>query len=250
MFPTLQLGPLALPTGPFTLLLGVWLGLWLAEREADRLELNRDHVSALAMTGLLAGLVGARLGYALAHLDAYLVDPLGLISNNLATFSLPAGLLIGVGAAWLYGRRQRLPLRVTLDALAPALGALSGALALSQLASGDGFGAPARLPWSLYLWDEWRHPTQVYALLAALLVFGAWWRWGQSAFAGFGFLLVVAGTAAATVFIEAYRGDSALLAGGWRTAQVLGLLVLGASLILIKRWHDAQPPTDGPRVDR
>lgn len=242
MLPTLQIGPLAMPTGPLLLLLGVWLGTWLAEREADRLGLNRDTVSALALLGLIVGLVGARLGYAARYSEAYAADPLSLISNNLATFSLPEGLAAGLLAATLYGRRQGLPLRRTLDALAPLAGVLSGAAALAQLASGDGFGAPAQLPWSLYLWDDYRHPSQLYALLAALGVFGLWWRWGRAGFAGFGFLLMIAGLAATTVFLEAFRGDSLLLTGGWRSAQVGGLIVLAAALVWMRRWAESAQP--------
>ncbi len=242
MLPTLQIGPLAMPTGPLLLLLGVWLGTWLAEREADRSGLNRDAVSALALLGLSIGLVGARLGYAARYVEAYAADPLSLISNNLATFSLPEGVVVGLVAAALYGHRQGLPIRRTLDALAPLFGVLSAALALAQLASGDGFGAPAQLPWSLYLWDEYRHPSQLYALLATLGVFGLWWRWGRAGFDGFGFLLMTAGLAAATVFLEAFRGDSALIAGGWRSAQVGGLIVLAAALVWMRRWAESAPP--------
>jgi hypothetical protein len=101
--------------------------------------------------------------------------------------------------------------------------------------------APARLPWSLYLWDAYRHPTQIYALLATLGVYGLWWRLRRSGFDGFGFLLMVAGLAAATIFVEAFRGDSALLAGGWRAAQVGGLIVLAFALIWMRRW--AEPAT-------
>lgn len=242
MFPTLQLGPLAMPVGPVLLLLGVWLGLWLAEREADRVRLNRDTISALALVGLTAGVVGARLAYAALHLSAYIADPLSLISNNLTSFSIPAGWLVGVSAGLWYGRREHLPLRRTLDALAPLLLTLSGGLALAQLANGDGFGAPAQVPWSLYLWGEARHPTQIYALLATGVVTIAWWLWGRTGFAGFAFLLCLAGLAADVIIVEAFRGDSALLTGGWRAAQVVGLVVLAGALIQMRRWADVTVP--------
>ncbi len=238
MLPTLQLGPLALPMGPLLVLLGVWLGVWGVEREAARLTLDRDRLSTLALVGLVVGVVGARVAYALEHLDAYAADPLGLISNNLGTFSVTEGVVIGVTAAALYGRIHKLPLRRTLDALAPLVIAGSGAVALAQLASGDGFGTPTDLPWSIHLWDADRHPTQVYAFLGALVVGLIWWRWARTLSAGLGFLSVCAGTAATIVFVEAFRGDSALLAGGWRSAQVVGLVALAASLILMRRWGD------------
>lgn len=245
MLPTLQLGPLALPTGPFLMLLGVWLGLWFAERESRRLGLDPDRISNLALIALLAGVVGARLAYAARYLDAYAADPLSLISNNLATFAVTEGAVIGTVAALVYGRRERLPLRRTLDALAPVVIVLSGSFALAQLASGDGFGAPTDLPWRLYLWNEQRHPTQVYAFIGALIVFAAWWRWARFAFNGFGFLWAVAGTAASVVFVEAFRGDSALWAG-WRSAQLVGLIVLAVSLIVMRRWGARPIPESEP----
>lgn len=236
MLPTLQLGPLALPTGPLLILIGVWLGVSWVEREAARLTLDRDRLSTLALVGLIAGVIGGRLTYAVQHLEAYTADPLGLISNNLATFAIVEGIAIGVVAATLYGRIHRLPLKRTLDALAPLLITLSGSIALAQLASGDGFGTPTDLPWSIRLWDADRHPTQIYALMGVLGVGVIWWRWARALPDGLGFLVVVAGTAAATVFVEAFRGDSALWAGGWRSAQVLGLGALTISLFLMGRW--------------
>lgn len=241
MLPTLQLGPLALPMGPLLVLLGVWLGVWWVEREAARLTLDRDRLSTLALVGLISGVIGARLAYALEHVDAYAADPLSLISNNLGTFSIAEGVVIGVLAAAIYGRIHRLPLRRTLDALAPLLITVSGAVALAQLASGDGFGTPTDLPWSIHLWDADRHPTQVYALIGALSVGLIWWRWARTLPDGLGFLFVSAGTAATIVFVEAFRGDSALWAGGWRSAQVIGLVVLAFSLIMMRRWSDSVP---------
>lgn len=238
MLPTLQLGPLALPMGPLVVLIGVWLGVSWVEREAARLTLDRDRLSTLALIGLIAGVVGGRLAYAVQHFEAYAADPLGLISNNLATFAIVEGIVSGVLAATLYGRIHKLPLRRTLDALAPLLIALSGSIALAQLASGDGFGTPTDLPWSIRLWDADRHPTQIYALIGALGVGVIWWRWARALPDGLGFLIVVAGTAAATVVVEAFRGDSALWAGGWRSAQVIGLVALTISLIGMRRWGE------------
>ncbi len=243
MFPVLQIGPLALPVPGLTLLVGVWLGLWLAEREAARLQLNPEAVYNLAFTGLTAGLIGARLAYVARYVSAYAADPLGVFSLNPATLAPNEGVLIGVVAAILYGVSRKLPLRLTLDALAPAVAVMGVGVALAHLASGDAFGAAARLPWSIYLWDEYRHPSQIYELIAALGVLGIWWGVKDRRPAiGFNFLLVAALSAAARVFLEAFRGDSLAISGGLRAAQVWGLGILAVCLAMMKFWRQEVVP--------
>jgi phosphatidylglycerol---prolipoprotein diacylglyceryl transferase len=250
MLPILQMGPLALQVPGMVLLIGVWLGLWLAEREALRLAAmpyaaggtpagvppSPDQIYNLAFTGLLAGIVGARLAYAARFMGAYLADPLGLLSLSPATLAPLEGLLIGTLAALWYGSRRGLRLAPTLDALAPLAAVMGIALAGANWASGDGFGAPTRVAWRIFLWDDYRHPTQVYELMAAVAVLAAWRVWTLRAGTGLlqrqgsAFLLVVGLWAGARVFLEAFRGDSYLLPGGLRAAQVLGILILGICL--------------------
>jgi prolipoprotein diacylglyceryltransferase len=225
------------------LLLGLWIGLVVSEKEAQRLgqaagggRLTGEAVYNLALAGLAAGLVGARLAYALRYIDAYRADPWGLIALSPATLAPAEGVLAGMLAMLLLGARRGLPWRPTLDALAPAVAILGVALALAHLASGDAFGAPTTVPWRIYLWDDFRHPTQVYELLGALAVLGAWcWQAraapGRSeAGTGRHMLWVVALSAAARIVVEGFRGDSVLLASGLRAAQVWAWLVLAACL--------------------
>lgn len=237
MFPILQLGPLAIQVPGLVLLTGVWVGLSLAEREAARLRLKPDAVYSLAFTGLIAGVIGARLVYVARYFSAYAADPLGIILPNPATLAAAEGFLIGIIAAAIYGARRKLPLRPTLDALAPAIALMMAAIALAHIASGDAFGSPARLPWSVYLWDDYRHPSQIYEWIGALIVLGVWRRLrGRPSFPGFAFLLVVALSATARIFLEAFRGDSLLTVGGIRSAQLWGMASLAASLAAMKIW--------------
>jgi phosphatidylglycerol:prolipoprotein diacylglycerol transferase len=132
MFPVLQIGSIALPTAPLLLMLGVWAGAWLAEREAIRLGLNGDAVAGLVLVGLFAGLIGARVGYVVQHLDSYLTDPSGVFSPNPATLALGPGLLSGGIAMLIAGQRNKLRLWRTLDALAPGLAALLTAAPIAK----------------------------------------------------------------------------------------------------------------------
>ncbi|GAB4577443.1 MAG: prolipoprotein diacylglyceryl transferase [Anaerolineales bacterium] len=237
MYPYLPLGPFLIQLPGLALLLGIWLGLSLAEREAKNLRVDPSAIYNAVFYGLVAGLLGARLVYAGRYLSAYLDDPLSLFALNPNTLSLSGGLLLGVGVAILYGWRKKLPLRPTLDALTPGLALFMVLFGVAHFLSGDAFGAPTDLPWAIFLWDAYRHPTQVYEFLAALVVFAVVWRWPQGPpGSGLNFLVFIALTAASRLFLEAFRGDSLLLAAGLRAAQVASLAVLMSSLWLLHKW--------------
>ncbi|MCS6910229.1 MAG: prolipoprotein diacylglyceryl transferase [Anaerolineales bacterium] len=189
----------------------------------------------MALVGLIAGVIGARLAYVVRFPAVYAADPLSALSLNPVTLSVTEGVVIGLLAMAAYGAWHALPLRPTLDAFAPALAVMAAALALANLASGDAFGAPARLPWSIYLWDDYRHPTQAYALIAAVLTLGRWWFSRRALAPGVAFLLTLALLASAVVFVEAFRGVS-LLVSGWRVAQPVGLAILALCFLLSPRW--------------
>jgi phosphatidylglycerol:prolipoprotein diacylglycerol transferase len=245
VFPVVQIGSLAVPVPGLVLLLGLWIALWLAEKEARRLKLNPDVVYTLVFTGLVAGLIGARLAYVARYWNTYAGDPLGVFSLNTAALAPADGALIGVAAAFIYGARRQLPLRATLDSLAPGLALMAVAVAVAHVASGDAFGAPTDLLWRIYLWGEYRHPSQIYELIAALSILGLAWRsraLASSAGAGISFLLVVGLSAAARLFLEAFRGDSLLLPGGWRAAQVGALVVLAFCLVAMRYWAGEAAP--------
>lgn len=241
MLPVIQIGRLAL-NGPATaLLLGAWLALWLSEREAKRLNLSGDALSGAALAALIAGVIVARLAYAARAPGAYLADPLALIMPNLSAFDPGPGLIGGVAIGLLDLRRRHLPLWRSLDALAPGVAVLAAAHALSQLAGGDGFGAPAHLPWSIYLWEEWRHPTQIYALLGALASLGLSYTLRNNPLGdGTRMALALAILAGTRLFIEAFRGDSLIITGGFRAAQLVSIALLGVCLWMIPRLQRAK----------
>jgi len=140
--------------------------------------------------------------------------------------ALTTGLLVG----FLYVQRQNLPFWPMLDALTPLLAMIAVGLSLTHLAAGTAFGKPTNLPWGIDLWSAKRHPSQVYELIAALVVFGLIWFRKQASPAGSAFLLFVALTAGTHLFLEAFRGDSALIFGGIRLAQIIAWFVLAVAL--------------------
>ncbi|GAB4473774.1 MAG: prolipoprotein diacylglyceryl transferase [Anaerolineae bacterium] len=261
MLPLLQIGPLTLRTPGLALLAGLWIGLEVSARAGVRRGIPEDHIYNLGFYSLLAGVLGARLGYVLLHLDLYTgITPWW--RTLLAVFALSSGTenpLIGLAAllalaAWLI-RRWEVPLLPLLDALAPGAAVLAIGIGLANLLSGDWYGIETALPWGIPLWGALRHPTQIYFLIAAagvLLVLlhlegrafpnrrpgkhPAGRRQHEQAVEAEAF---TPGTMAqvallllslAVLLIEPLRADSPVMAGGVRIPQVVALIGLLAAL--------------------
>jgi prolipoprotein diacylglyceryl transferase len=238
MFPYLRLGPFLLQMPLLALLIGFWIATTFIEREAARLDLNKEKITNLIGNGLVGGILGARLLYAAQYASVYLSNPLGLFSLSTSTLSPVGGIVIGIGAASLYAYRQKLPLRQTLDALTPGLAFFMIAIGASHLLSGNAYGAPTRIPWAMYLWSDYRHPSQLYEIFFALVIFTVVLPKMIPANApGVRFMQFVSLTAVARVFIEAFRGDSILWLDGYRSVQVMGLVVLIGCMVLLRQWE-------------
>ena len=216
------------------MLAAFWLAAEAAERGAKRVGLRGDVVYSLAFIAAVAGLIGARLGYVLEHWSAYQSDLGAIVALNFNTLSPLAGVVTGVIAAYLYARRKGVANRRLLDALTPGFIVFAGGLALADLASGDAYGSPSSLPWAIELWGTARHPTQIYQLIAVIVI-GLIVLKTERAFDGAWFGLFVALYAGSRLFLEAFRGDSETI-GGLRTAQVWSLIVLLIALVLLRRW--------------
>jgi prolipoprotein diacylglyceryltransferase len=167
------------------------------------------------------------LWYAIRFFSVYLENPLSLFSLNPSTLVAEEGIFTGLIAAIIYGQRKGLRFWPSMDVLAPGLAVFNIALGISHLASGNAFGAPSTLPWALELWGELRHPTQVYEIIIAALILVLLWRIREwKVFPGFVFLSWLGLTALSRLLIEAFRGDSVIMAGSLRSAQVISLGVL------------------------
>lgn len=237
MYPSISIGPYLLQTPGLMLLLGVWAGTHFAEKEAFRLHLKKETISNMIFYSLVAGLVGARLAFALRTPGVYLSAPLSLFALDATTLAPLEGLLIGITTAIIIGQRKKLPVRITLDALAPGLAVFLIAWTAANILSGDAFGSPSDLPWAIQLWGESRHPVQFYDLILALIIMGAIL---QGIFKDFGkginFLVLVSLTALARLITEAFRGDSIIWFGSLRAAQLISLALLIGTLWLIRDW--------------
>jgi phosphatidylglycerol:prolipoprotein diacylglycerol transferase len=242
MLPILQVGPLAVQMPGLILLLGVWVAVSLTDREAPRYSMKPSILSNMILIGLVVGIFSARLWYAIRFFDIYLESPLSVFSLNPTTLSPLEGALTGLAAAAYYGYRKGLALWPTLDVLTPGLAAFGLAVGFAHLASGDAFGSETSMPWAIELWGAQRHPTQIYEVLGAGFIFWLIWEIRRKTpVSGFLFLTLVALTALSRLVIEAFRGDSIIVYGSLRSAQMGSLVVLAIALVGMHLLARAQP---------
>jgi len=210
----------------------LWIGLTLAEKRTERHGVSKDALNNIAFYSLLGYILGGRLLFALENLSAFTPSPLSIFSPNPDLFDPTAAWIATLLVGLIYGQRHKLPLWGTLDALTPLFAALAIGLHLSHLAAGTAFGSPTTLPWGIELWNATRHPTQIYELIAALIIFSFLWFHKSDSPSGIPFLNFIALTAGARLFLEAFRGDSTLVFGGLRLAQIIAWIALAITLFV------------------
>lgn len=234
MYPTLDIGPLVIPTAGLVYILGLWLALSAVERAALRLGLHVPATYTLAVTGVAAGFAGARLVFVALHWPAYSDNLLGIVWPLTTGFHLGAGLFIGAAAAFFYGRLRQLPPGSTLDALAPGIVVALMSISLADFLAGPGYGEQADLLWSISLFGIRRHPVQLYEIAAAATALLAWqWMLRRRRMPGQLFLVSAAVYSAGRLLSDAYRANAPLIGGGYHAIQIISLAVLLISLFFL-----------------
>ncbi len=244
MLPTLRLGPLALPTYPLLIILGLYLGLWLAARVGARRGLDPDHLYNAGFYAFIAALVAGRLGHIIHFFPAYLEDPTSILSPNIEAFEpLAAGAAAALLLIW-YLRHHAISLLPFLDAIASGGLLVLGVKALAEGLNGRAFGAPSMLPWAIPQWDVYRHPVQFYELLGTLaalsllMTFLDHLRPGQAA------LTTLTSYAFVRLMVDAFRDQPATLGAGFRLSQIIALIVLLVALLALYQMGISHRPGD------
>ena len=247
MYPTLfRIGDFEVTT--FGLMVGVaaLVGSWLFRRELARRALPESGVDA-AVAGVLGGLAGAKLLWAVEHAGEEPLLDLLLSRGGMSWFG---GLVGGIAAGLWMLRRRQIPWLEGLAAAAPALAVGHAIGRIGCFLVGDDYGRPTDLPWGVAFprglppTDVPVHPTQLYE--AALLVPVAWMliRWRRRGVADqlvLGRYLMMAG--ALRFAIEFIRVNERV-AGPFTVAHLISGALIGIGVVLItKPTRHAQPPT-------
>jgi phosphatidylglycerol---prolipoprotein diacylglyceryl transferase len=189
-----SIGSFYLPTYGLLVALGFLAGLTVAVRLGRRSGLPAEPLTNLAVYVALAGLAGAKILMIAFDWSEYRKD-LGAIfslSTLQAAGVYQGGLILALITAYLYMKKQGLPLLETADAFAPGV-ALGHAIGrLGCLAAGCCYGIACKLPWAITFHNPEAaslsgtpletalHPTQLYEFgTEGLLCLYLCWRFGK-----------------------------------------------------------------------
>jgi prolipoprotein diacylglyceryl transferase len=267
-FDGLHLGPFRLQAYGLMIALGVFAAVSLAERRWIARGGEAGEIQALALWGVPAGLVGARLYHVVTNYEGYTDSPLRALQIWNGGLGIPGGIAAGVACGLVVARRRGLPLPVLLDVVAPALPLAQAIGRWGNWFNQELFGKPTDLPWGLridpsnrpaqYTGSETFHPTFLYeslwnlALVGVLLIADRRLRLAP----GRVFALYLAGYAAGRLWIEGMRIDFAHTFAGLRVNEWMSMVVLTSVTVLfvadgLRRRHhgsgaDETPPDEAP----
>lgn len=237
MYPVLfRIGDFEITTFGVMVAVGALVGLWMFRRELARAGLP-DAAADAALVGLIGGLVGAKLLYAIEHVGE---EPFFSLLFSRAGMSWFGGFLGGVGAGLGLMAYKRWPVVPVLTAATPGLAVGHALGRVGCFLVGDDYGRVTDLPWGVAFPEglpptlERVHPTQLYEM--AFLVVLAWFllRWRRQGVVDRSVLaryLVLAGTG--RFLIELLRVN-VRVALGLSVAQfvALGLVLAGLWLLM------------------
>jgi len=238
MFPIINIGPFAIQASGIILLLSLLIGLWLTSKFAERLDTAGDVIESSVFYGLLAGIAAARIGFLLKNPSIFAEAPLSLFSLTPTMLDPSFGLLVGGLTAFIYAQKQNLPLLPTLDTLTPLVIFVFAGLHFADLANGDRYGLPTNLPWGIRLWNEVRHPVQIYVLLLVFILF-LWLIVHTKGFKSTGFMrsgvlfnVLLTGLSMISLFTRAFVAQKNRI-GRFDVPQVFALSIIILGLITI-----------------
>lgn len=234
------------------MMLSFLVGAWVVDQEGKRLGFASDYAGDMVMGAVVGGIVGAKLWYVALYGAESLFDRSGLVWYG--------GFLGGTLGVILVGWWRQVPIRWTMQLMAPAMAASYAVGRVGCYVVGDDYGRPTDLPWAVAFPEGAPattaaalrnfgvaipegiapetilavHPTQLYETGLMLIAFYFLWRWRRSERGTgwlFGAYLVFAGFE--RFVVEVLRAKDDRIFGVLTIAQVtsIALIFIGSMVI-------------------
>ena len=239
---------------------GMMIAIWIAQREAKRTGQTPEQYLDLAMIGIAAGILGARIYYVIFAWDYYKDDLLSIFNIRQGGLAIYGGIIGACIAVVIYSRKKKQNFSLLMDTASMSIvfGQIMGRWGnfFNREAFGDYTNNlfAMQLPVSAVraneitqkMWDHvvtvngveyiQVHPTFLYESLwnVGVLLFLFWFR-KRKKFNGEVFLMYLIGYGLGRIWIEGLRTDQLLLpVVGLPVSQLLsGCLVVGCTILVV-----------------
>ena len=239
---------------------GMMIAIWIAQREAKRTGQNPEQYLDLAMIGIAAGILGARIYYVIFAWDYYKDHLLSIFNIRQGGLAIYGGIIGACIAVVIYSRKKKQNFSLLMDTASMSIvfGQIMGRWGnfFNREAFGDYTNNlfAMQLPVSAVraneitqkMWDHvvtvngveyiQVHPTFLYESLwnVGVLLFLFWFR-KRKKFNGEVFLMYLIGYGLGRIWIEGLRTDQLLLpVVGLPVSQLLsGCLVVGCTILVV-----------------
>ena len=239
---------------------GMMIAIWIAQREAKRTGQNPEQYLDLAMIGIAAGILGARIYYVIFAWDYYKDDLLSIFNIRQGGLAIYGGIIGACIAVVIYSRKKKQNFSLLMDTASMSIvfGQIMGRWGnfFNREAFGDYTNNlfAMQLPVSAVraneitqkMWDHvvtvngveyiQVHPTFLYESLwnVGVLLFLFWFR-KRKKFNGEVFLMYLIGYGLGRIWIEGLRTDQLLLpVVGLPVSQLLsGCRVVGCTILVV-----------------
>ncbi|HUG41015.1 MAG TPA: prolipoprotein diacylglyceryl transferase [Longimicrobiales bacterium] len=258
MYPVLfRIGDFTVTSFGLMMFLSFVVGAWVLGKQLGKRGMDPELAWDMLLWVALGGILGAKLYYIGLHLDDLAANPLRELTNR-GGLVWYGGFIGGVSAFYWQVRKRKLPLAQTFDATAPALAIGYAVGRVGCFLVGDDYGRPtdswvgiafpegyppstagyfrsigtriaAEIPDTAVLAV---HPTQLYEVGAALIMFAILWRLSGTLRPGRLFAVYMVLYAIERFLVEFVRAKTDLFLLGLTTSQIASIaLVIGAAII-------------------
>ena len=263
---SISIGPLDLRAYGLMIALGVIAAVWLCGRLLEQKGAGTtDDVSAIAIWGVGAGIIGARLYHVATDWERF-EDNLGAIPKIWeGGLGIPGGLLFGVLVGMWQAKRRGIEPLVMLTCAAPAIALAQAIGRWGNWFNQELYGRATDLPWALEIDDDHLpagyesgttfHPTFLYESMwnFALAGFLIWVDRKFRLAPGRLMAVYLMGYGTGRFWIEGLRIDPADEIAGLRFNQWVSLIAIAAGALWLfltrgQKWPET-PIADGADPD-
>jgi prolipoprotein diacylglyceryl transferase len=258
---SLHLGPLQLRAYGLMIALGVIAAVWLFGKRLAALSIGTsDDASSIAMWGVGAGVIGARLYHVATSWESKYSNPLNVLKIWEGGLGVPGGIAAGLALGVWQAKRRGLPIGPTVACATPAIPLAQAIGRWGNWWNQELFGRPTDLPWALrvsaraatnagYPAGTTFHPTFLYESLGNFVIVGLLLLVEKKVRMRPGALLAfyLAAYSVLRFGVEGMRIDPAHSFGGLRVNEWTSLIVFLAAAIYLA--VAGLRPVPAPAVD-